>query len=514
MQKILIVIIIIGILTLSSVNINAEIHNLNSTQISKSVYPLQDNVDMLIFISPQYADDEEIHQAINNYISIVKDELNWSVEIIFINSENNFFTDIDDIIENYYENHNIKSCIMVGEDMHTALAGDYDYVEGPSTVPWYTTGGADAYEIIEGGILQRSNKMDICISLIYPTNDLDYSIKKSQIISVFNKFCIQRHIYYAGDLLVFVDAESAQMHDNITREIYQKMADYGNLYYKEDPTYTEVQNSLNESYSMYFVDGHSNPSSTSVNSKGGASFKAYYLSQLETPFFGATGCYVNGWFSEHPDNNRLDPSITKEGKPHFGSMIFTSPRLRVMVLGVLTQTGKPYPVSFIEHDIQNLTSGMTLAESMIGHVYSGDYQTVIGDPTFHYSFSNEKPECPKITGETNGKTEKEYEYIFNAEDPDGDGVKYFINWGDNTTEITEFGLSGENTTVKHIWQNQGIYNISSKAIDLYGNESNFSKLRITVPLSKNKNLNSSRINKLDRILIQRKIIDIKKLFLM
>jgi hypothetical protein len=447
-----------------------------------------DDVDMLIFVSPQYAYDDEILQAINNYISAVEEDVNWSTEVICISSELNDFKRIDNVIESYYENYSIKACIMVGEDTDTALAADTDYLELPSTVPWYTTGGESSYTICETGIIGEPHQMDICVSLIYPTSDLDYQTKKSQIISVFNKFSVHRHVYYLGDILVFVDSGIA---DDRTRNIYQSMGDYGNLYYKEDPTDSELQDSLEESYSMYYVCGHSNPSSTCVNGPPeGVAFQAYYLDQLDTPFFGATGCYVNGWDSNFTDNNRLDPSIRWQNPPYYGSKIFTAPRLRVAILGILSQFGYSYPVSFIEHAIPDLTSGKTLADSMIGHIYSGDCQTVVGDPAFHYSFENEPPSAPNINGSVHGRVGKKYDYTFTTVDPDGDAVYYYIDWGDfHTHKWIGLNNSDEEVKVSHVWNEKGNYTIRAKAKDSYGAESEWGYLEVT--MSKNKAINTS-----------------------
>jgi hypothetical protein len=262
------------------------------------------------------------------------------------------------------------------------------------------------------------------------------------------------------------------------------MGDYGYLYYKEDPTDAELQSSLEESYSMYYVDGHSNPSVTCVNPPPkGVSFHAYYLDRLDTPFFGASGCYVEGWWSDYPDNNRLDPSITKEGIPHYGSMIFTASQLRVMVLGELAQFGYSYPVSFIEHAIPDLTGGKTLAESMIGHIYCGDFQTVVGDPAFHYSFENEPPSIPDISGSAHGKVGVTYTYSSSTIDPDGDQVYYNWSWGDGTYS----GWLGPydsvaNASAKHTWDKKGTYQIKVKAKDVYGAETDWSDpLSVTMP---------------------------------
>jgi len=470
-----------------------------------SFYLIKDNVDMLIFVSPQYADDGEILQAINNYKTAIKEDVNWSTKVIKINSEINDFKKIDNIIESYYENYTVKACIMVGEDTDTALAGDTDHEENPSTVPWYTTGGEDSYTMSEDGIIQGPQMMDICVSLIYPTSDLDYQTKKSQIISVFNKFSVHRHVYYTEDILVFIDAEMAQQNNNKARHIYQSMGDYGNLYYKEDPARSEVMNSLEGSYSMYFAGGHSTPSGTDVNSTGCSGIVASYLEELDTPFFGTSGCYVNGWWSDFPDNNRLDPSISiEEGSPHFGAMIFTAPQLHVLLLGFLSQSPSYYCHSFIENAIPDLTSGETLADSMIGHTYPGDDQTVVGDPTFYYSFENEPPLSPDINGSAVGRTGKKYEFTFTVDEPDKDSVYYYIDWGDNNTEdwigLYDFG---EPAKVSHIWEEGGNYTIKAKAKDSYSEEGNWSYLEVSMPKS-----HSYLMNRMDRFPLLQRLLEV------
>jgi hypothetical protein len=266
------------------------------------------------------------------------------------------------------------------------------------------------------------------------------------------------------------------------------MDDFGNLYYKEDPSKSEVIGSLEGSYSMYFVEGHSTPSGTDVNSTGSSGIIASNLDELDTTFFGASGCYVDGWWSDFPDNNMLDPSITK-GCPHFGAMIFTARQLRVMMLGLLCQSGYPYPISFIEQAVPDLTSGETLADSMIGNVYVGDCQTVVGDPTFYYSFENEPPFSPFINGSSNGRPGKKYDFTLTVDEPDKDAVYYYIDWGDNDTEnwigLYDFGDAAK---VSHVWEEEGNYTIKAKAKDSYGEEGNWTYLEVSIP--KNKSFNS------------------------
>ena len=465
---------------------NSQVDDLNEGREDNSLFSLEyrgslaGNLDMLIFISPQYVDDVQIQQAITGYREAVEDDIGWNTIVIDMTPEINDFKMIDDIIEAYYESDNIKACIMVGEDLDTALGTDGHYKEKPSTVPWYTTGGESSYEMSELGIVAKPYQMDICISLIYPTHELDYVTKSSQIISVFNKFSEQRHIYYTGDILVF---ESSDV-NTYSKEIFQGLGEYGDLYYKEDPTDGEISESLTGLYSMYYVHGHSCPSWTDVNAGKEGMFSADNLDQLDTSFFGANGCYVGGWWSDQPDNNILDPSINELW---YGSKIFTSPYIRVMVLGFPAQSGFSYPVSFIENAVPDLTTGKTLAESMIGHIYHGDDQTVYGDPTFHYSFDQNPPNKPaRPSGKSSGIIPfVKYTYSTSTTDPDGDQVYYLWDWDDGTCSDW-FGPydSGETAEASHRWTKYGSYEIRVKAKDRYGAESEWSDpLAITMPVN-------------------------------
>ena len=96
---------------------------------------------------------------------------------------------------------------------------------------------------------------------------------------------------------------------------------------------------------------------------------------------------------------------------------------------------------------------------------------------------NNPPEAPLIDGPPSGKVDVEYEYTFNATDPEGDPVMYFIDWGDNDTEWTEFSDSGEEITLNYQWFEKGDFNIRCKAKDPFGAESEWGELRVTMPKS-------------------------------
>ena len=93
---------------------------------------------------------------------------------------------------------------------------------------------------------------------------------------------------------------------------------------------------------------------------------------------------------------------------------------------------------------------------------------------------NQQPDVPTISGALHGKPKREYEYTFNSSDPNGDPIMYIIEWEDNNTEWTEYGNSGVEIKLKHIWNNEGEYTIRAKAKDVYGAESNWSEFEVKI----------------------------------
>jgi len=106
-----------------------------------------------------------------------------------------------------------------------------------------------------------------------------------------------------------------------------------------------------------------------------------------------------------------------------------------------------------------------------------------------YGRDTSPPNAPSITGETNGKAGTEYEYTFNATDPDGDDVKYYIDWGDGSTDETVFAASGIPVTVSHTWVEKDTYTITAKARDIYGAEGPEATLEVSMPKNKPFNFN-------------------------
>ncbi len=98
---------------------------------------------------------------------------------------------------------------------------------------------------------------------------------------------------------------------------------------------------------------------------------------------------------------------------------------------------------------------------------------------------NQPPNAPTIDGTKSGKISTLYDYTFNSIDPEEDAISYLIDWGDGNTDTTS-GASGELVTVQHAWSSKGNYNIKAKATDIYGVESDWATLTVTMPCSNNK----------------------------
>ncbi len=102
--------------------------------------------------------------------------------------------------------------------------------------------------------------------------------------------------------------------------------------------------------------------------------------------------------------------------------------------------------------------------------------------------TNDPPDKPSIDGPTSGKVGTFYDYTAQTTDHDDNDIWYFLYWGDGsgTGWLGPFD-SGEDVTKHHRWTEKGTYNITCKAKDVYGEESDFGTLEVTMP----KNLQSS-----------------------
>jgi thiol-disulfide isomerase/thioredoxin len=98
---------------------------------------------------------------------------------------------------------------------------------------------------------------------------------------------------------------------------------------------------------------------------------------------------------------------------------------------------------------------------------------------------NNPPDIPHIEGSTNGEAGVGYYYTICGTDLDGDKITYCIDWGDDSgEEYVGPNPSGVCMNISHTWTEEGAYTISVKSIDIYGVESDWAKLIVNMPKSK------------------------------
>jgi hypothetical protein len=73
---------------------------------------------------------------------------------------------------------------------------------------------------------------------------------------------------------------------------------------------------------------------------------------------------------------------------------------------------------------------------------------------------------PNITGPTNGSIGVNYDFTIVADDPEGDDLWYYVDWGDGTN-TDWFGPypSGQPVAIKHTWYENGTYDIKVRCRD-------------------------------------------------
>ena len=102
---------------------------------------------------------------------------------------------------------------------------------------------------------------------------------------------------------------------------------------------------------------------------------------------------------------------------------------------------------------------------------------------------NQPPEAPMVWWSPKYPEPFEiYTLTFNSVDPDGDDVRFLIDWGDGNTDITVWVGSGINKTISHIAGPKGTYYINVTAQDGNGAMSDVTTVKIIVGKSKTVNV--------------------------
>ena len=167
-----------------------------------------------------------------------------------------------------------------------------------------------------------------------------------------------------------------------------------------------------------------------------------------------------------------------------------------------------------------------------GNSYNGDYKAVIkgssiGGGQHEYWFYyedvyhsvrfptpgnewavtiNHKPNQPILRGQSKGVPDTSYTFSAETTDPEGEDIRYFFDWGDDTNSgwvPADYWLaSGDSISRDHSWSKMRTYNVKVKAMDRSGDVSDWSD-PIPIQIPRNRNYKNEIIN---RILIKLSIL--------
>ena len=105
-----------------------------------------------------------------------------------------------------------------------------------------------------------------------------------------------------------------------------------------------------------------------------------------------------------------------------------------------------------------------------------------------YGYDNEAPSVPDIDGPVMGKPNQEITITFVSTDPEADDIKYHVDWGEGTTDVTSFYPSGADGSASFTYPIAGTYVIKVKAEDEFGADSDWGEFTIEIEKSRTKNI--------------------------
>jgi hypothetical protein len=221
-------------------------------------------------------------------------------------------------------------------------------------------------------------------------------------------------------------------------------------------------------------------------------------------WWGFTLYYDSGWKPGNPDGMKFDITIwtDNEGQPGNIRCYYQDITYTVTGTGIYyTWTGNDCEMYYFEADLDescDQRDGWVEIQSTFSpNDYSfawmnsddGDQELwwnteLRTDDVSFILTGNDPPSVPSIYGPVNGDAGEELTYTFSAVDPDGDDVRFIIEWGDINTDITYFVPSGADQTASHTWASPATYTITAKAEDTSGNIGPEATFTVTIPRDK------------------------------
>jgi hypothetical protein len=154
----------------------------------------------------------------------------------------------------------------------------------------------------------------------------------------------------------------------------------------------------------------------------------------------------------------------------------------------------PPQSGWMRHDNVTLLHEATIKGDAFGipdWINVSDPQVLNGtkaDMCFQLTARNDPPTPPEIDGPPCGHVGNNYTWTFHSDDPDGDMVRYHIDWGDGPTQTTGWNPPCTVVSVTHTYTTQGTFTITAYAEDEHGNVGPSTTFTVEMPRDKSINL--------------------------
>jgi len=115
------------------------------------------------------------------------------------------------------------------------------------------------------------------------------------------------------------------------------------------------------------------------------------------------------------------------------------------------------------------------------YTYFPTYPSIFDDYPGELILTQSKmpPSTPEIsTFSKIGEKGNKYKFFVKSIDPEGDLVRYFIEWGDGTIEYSDFYASNETVEISHSWDQEGVFNFYLYSEDIHGSKNFFPKKNV------------------------------------
>jgi hypothetical protein len=327
-----------------------------SNQSQQSIELPEDSSHLLILLSPQYAKDHKIRQAINFYQFAIKTQPGWSSNIIFLTNQTNQIEYITTLIQKTNQQKNLTASLFIGEDIRLPIKTSFQNIQKPDLSIYSTITDQNNEQ------LQKT----ICISLLFPTSSATYQQKQTQLINTLHRFSTKRSIRSSHSSTIIEQASLT----TYSKQDYQYLASKINASYQTNTDPSQLKELISTQSDIVALHGHGSPNAIELNDTSSLKLTSELASSIKTVILSIDGCYTDSIYN---DQQQL--------KSSFISSICASETMHVGFFGLLSQQTTTQRHNIINTIIPDIINGSSISEAINDAVIPFDF-IFTGDPTF------------------------------------------------------------------------------------------------------------------------------------